>query len=439
MSWEIGLGGRFAVTRDGQKLGSPPTRLTAVLFCALVQQNGEWMSRSEIGDKLYPDSDPESKKTALRQTLSRMRHWLGDEVLRTSNGCVRIAIEKCLVNISLKDGSPARYAQIAPGFDHPWMDELRAHWSPVSQQQPRTRFQDLTHSVLRLGRQDPSMGRGLLVASSELFDHISTKDLSEMLTATAPKRGREPLAAEHLMLRSAHAFRSLAIQRAQDLGFQAWQMANQKKQVPLAATMASWLMFFATEMGDRVQSRHWLNYIDNAGAPENSKLLSINALMCFHWNWGDFGEAERHVQQGLKVIHSHSRRDQIHFFTNSSAFYSEGRQYRAAEDCLRQAESLIIPDLDLDAATGIQHAQTKLFPNIGRPEEALKIGEELATACKSLENPIHGLYASEAEARALAIIGRTRESAQAWDRLIARRAAVGSKPTTRLKRLRASC
>ncbi len=438
MTWEVGLGGRFTVKRDGLKLGPPPTRLAGVLFCGLLQQNGEWMSRSEIEDRLYPESDTESRKAALRQTLSRMKQWLGEDVLSSSHGCVKITTDKFTLDLTLNDGSPARFSQIAPGFDHPWMDELRATWSPKMVEIAKPRFRDLVQSILHLGGQDALMGRSMLLSSSDLFDHMSARDLAQMLTVTAPKSGREPLAAEHLAARSSLAFRSLAIHRGQELGFQAWQLAQKKKQLPLAATMASWLMFYATELGDRVQAREWLSYVDGAAAPGESKLLSINALMCFHWNWGNFGEAERFVRQGLKIIHAHPRRAQIHFYTNCSAFYSEGRQHRAAEDCLLQAESLLMPELDLDCKTGIQHAQVKLLPNIGRPEEALRVGEELAIACRALDNPVHGLYASEGEARALAFVGRTRESAQVWDRLLARRAAVGSKPTTRLKRLRAA-
>src|ERR1022692_2214141 len=126
MRFKVGLRSEFSLWADGQELSVAPNRSVAVLLVGLLDKEECWTSRADLSRLLYPESDTVCALNALRQTLFRLRKWLGEDVTEERFGGIRL-----IPGVMTSSWPVARITQamapedLAPGRDRPWIDAIR--------------------------------------------------------------------------------------------------------------------------------------------------------------------------------------------------------------------------------------------------------------------------------------------------------------------------
>ena len=97
-SLSIALLGAPRISVDGQPLAVDTRKATAAL--AYIALSGHAQARAVLADLLWPDSDPERSRSALRRTLSTLRGALGEERLVSDRLTVSVDLEGAYFDVA---------------------------------------------------------------------------------------------------------------------------------------------------------------------------------------------------------------------------------------------------------------------------------------------------------------------------------------------------
>jgi DNA-binding SARP family transcriptional activator len=138
----VGLLGPFRVEVGGQHIGSWRTAKVRDLMAYLVLAGDRPVSRDQIIEALWPDTDPEGGQSLLHTTLYYLRRTLkptGDEPITFAGGAYRLERTRCEVDFERfqalaagggVDGWRAAAdlyrGELLEGFDYPWCEAPRA-------------------------------------------------------------------------------------------------------------------------------------------------------------------------------------------------------------------------------------------------------------------------------------------------------------------------
>jgi ATP/maltotriose-dependent transcriptional regulator MalT len=109
------LGG-FSLSRDGQPLGfrGKVPHKPLELLKALIALGGRDVREQRLSEILWPDAEGDAAHSALKTTLSRLRHLIGEETIVVQEGRVGLVPRFCWVDTWALEGLLAQAANLGP-------------------------------------------------------------------------------------------------------------------------------------------------------------------------------------------------------------------------------------------------------------------------------------------------------------------------------------
>lgn len=411
--WQAHLGGTFTVECNGKDLGPPPSKATAVLLAGLLARPDTWIFRDELARRLYPGKPVEDAKTALRQSISRLKEWVGADAVKIEHSRLKAARKDWLVDLTLPNGQPAAAPQISPGISHPWFDQMRSHWganqdtenlSPV-----QNHFEQLVLDSIEL---DVDLARSILAGGQRIFESLEVGTQTEFLARTRPKSRSDPYAREHMEMTGTLLLRSFIVRDALAAYQRAYRMAAQARDRANAARISGLVLFTFIESGDFDSAENWNNRMRLAGG--GGQLTQINAKAAFLWNAYSLDEAIVAMKEGEAIVESADRAQQAHFWSNFAVLAAEANQRDFSELCSENARRLMNEQLDLWIKHTLLLAGGTRAMMAGNFPEAFEQLETLRRITQEQHYLIEVLYAEEALAEANARAGDLKRAAELW-------------------------
>lgn len=432
VSWQAKLGGRITVISNGIELGPPENKTVAVLLIGLLSRGADWSSREELARLLYPESDPSSRRAALRQTLFRLRRWLGESALEEVQDRIRLAHGAWSYDLVMADGEVAPTPMIAPGLAHPWVEALRLKWVPPSTTVEEDYAANFAVAVQTVASKDPDTARSILVGGANLASCLSVDTVGLLLGLTQPKDRRDPFAFEHIEMRCVLYERLGHLREAKAEQIRAYRLASQQRRHDNVIRAGAMLLFLETEDGQMGEAAAWVDYLQNSLNADTKSLFFCNARAAYLWNMHRLDEAVAQMGQAIPRVLSADRATKLHFWTNYAALSAEAGCMELGRDTLMEARSLAVPGLDVLQLTTLDFAQATGLMNAGRAEEAISLFQATRAATASRSAVLAEWYSIEGMAEALALAGRRPEGIRLWRSVEAERLSRCTRLTPRL-------
>lgn len=368
MNCIIDLRKEIRVSVDGKTVDAPyPTVATAALLVTLAESFPSSVSRLTLAKAVHPEQHHALAQNALRQTLHRLRKWLGPEFIRAAKQQVALVGDWQVLHPK-EFGAKIGDLPSHPVFDR-YLQEARAESAPVGS----SKLFDL---VIDLARQDVDIARDVLVSAPVLIESCSEVEVWRMFQATRPSKANSTRAAEYFILRSQQAMRFADFNRAIEDAINGYRIARHSNRRTLLAEAASMILFHCLEAGDMDQASFWLSELFDLQSVVSTRVLAINAEIAFYWNAGDVERAAVNILRGKRAVKRASRRTKLHFYVNASVFKAENRQPNEAVDFLELAESLAVPGFDIASSQMVRLAKGEIELASGNPARAISICQE---------------------------------------------------------------
>ncbi len=334
MAWCAKLGGQLTVVRDGLVLGPPPTRLAAVLLIGLLSRQSEWVARRTAANRLYPAEDESQARQALRQTLHRLREWLGAEAIEATADHLRVD-GQWSIDLMLPDGKAATFGLIASELDHEWIDEVRLNWSRDAVNQLGDADKAFFDLILSTAVLDPDAARAMLPMGRPNLCRFDPSTLAQVLTATRPANPDAPFAAAYYEIRGMYEGASCNFRIAIQFLEKAFRIATAQGQHKDANRAAGHLLYCHIECGDEAAANVWSSRLRHS--PWNA-LFSNGAIASEMWNRNDHAGAIEFMLSSEHLLKSAAREERLHFWSNLSILAAEASDTttsrKAADACL---------------------------------------------------------------------------------------------------------
>lgn len=422
MNWTARIGHSIEVRSGNRDLGPAPQASVAILFLALARRGESWSERSEVCAQLYPDRPD---RAALRQTLARLRKWLGEGALEEDRARFRL--------------SPGRWGieffeLPLGGLRHPWLLELQQDRAgvPLAPDEPSPIGPALAGALLYLARRDIEGARSMLVAIGSLAFYMPHREMERLFLDLRPRDRRDSNATEFFELQAYWAILQGHLSKSIDLYARALRIARHRKHRPSIIRVESLLILALLEagkVGEAAEIRAESSCNLNA---RSSPLLAHNTEGMFLWNSGLFEAAVASLSRARRQISSSGRSERLHFLSNFAVLCSEAGAFDLMDELVAEAEELLIPDMDwlarsnLDLATGLAMAVRERDP-----AGLQKLLRSPRSPSPTLE-ALHQLYFREASAEAMAALGKSEEARLNWARCVEQRHQFGGRLTPRL-------
>src|ERR1044072_669385 len=316
---------------DGLGLGPPATRLAAALLIGLLSRRGEWVARRTAASRLYPGEDETQARQALRQTLHRLRGWLGTEAIEATTAHLRVE-SNWSIDLLLPDGKAATFGLIAGELDHEWIDEVRLNWSRSAVSQLGSADKAYFELILSTAALDPDAARSMLPMGRPNLCRCDPSTLAQVLMATRPPNPDAPFAAADYEIRGMYEGASCNFPIALKFLEKAYRIATAQGQHKDANRVAGHLLYCLIESGDEAAANVWASRLRNS--PWNA-LFSHNAIASEMWNRNDHAGATQPTLPSDRPPSAATREERLHFWSNLSilaAEASDATTSRHAED-----------------------------------------------------------------------------------------------------------
>ncbi len=430
MTFVVRLGGRFSVLRDGEILPPPPTQSCGVMLLGLLSSGDAWLGRDSTARKLYPRSNPQAARTALRQTLRRSRSWLGKDAIEADLGHLRLC-GSWSIDLGLADLAKAEGAQIAPGLDHPWVEEVRRHWSP-KKGDLAARDRSFVDAVCATARCDVDNARALLLGGSSFLWQLPVSDVAGMLDLTRPIHARVPSYSGYLEVKGLFEMYSCSFDAAVKDLIRAHQVEVKDGQRKNARRIAQSLLFCLLDGGRMEEARQWrLRLLQDY----RFDLRSTIAVSAEAWNRADRGEALEIMRQGESFAPFASRHDRLHFLTNFAILAAESRETALSNELADRCRAEGLSELDNRWNQALSYSQAIQCMTAGDTNRAISLLE--ATWAGSGGWPLHIVYGKESLALAHALKGERNAATRLWSEVHMMRTMAGGALNPRLQELSA--
>lgn len=430
MTFVVRVGGRFSVLRDGEHLPPPPTQSCGVMLLGLLSSGEAWLDRDSTARKLYPRSNPQAARTALRQTLRRSRSWLGEEAIESDLGHLRLC-GTWSIDLGLNDLAKAEGAQIAPGLDHPWVEEIRRDWSP-GKGDLAARDRSFVDAVCATAKCDVDNARALLLGGSSFLWQLPVADVAGMLDLTRPINSRSPSYSGYLEIRGLFEMYSCSFDSAVKDLIRAHQAELKDGQRKNARRIAQSLLFCLLDGGRMEEARQWrLRLLQDYRAD----LRSTIAIAAEAWNRADRGEALEIMREGDSLAPVASRHDRLHFLTNFSILAAEKKEVALSKELADRCHCEGLSELDTRWNLALSYARAIQCLAEGDTTQAISLLQ--ATWAGSEGWPLHIVYGKESLALAHALKGEKNAATRLWNEVRMTRTMAGGTLNPRLQELSA--
>lgn len=405
---DIWMAGKLEVKpQGGDALTSPPTRVSAVMLVLLAERYPEWVSRRELGDALHADSPKPKRNTAVRQTLARLKRWLPDGSVVIERDSIRLARPwRILIGGSTGLG-------IAPGIEHPWMDEFRRRHTPEAAVEELSPEGLLFQVVAEVAKTDRDAARSILCAAPEIALLLPARDFVWAVGATRPDSRHEPNAIEHDMLVGSASYMSADVPEALRHFLRAHSNAAKHRDIPNMAKASAQAMFALLEMGDLESAAEWLERLTKADREQTMRLLSLNAKAAFFWNSHLVPEALATLRSAERYADVASRVEQLHYFSNLAVLEAEAGEVTEAMISIERARSLIAGPWDRTFQWNLMLAEAEVRANEGNAEANAIIDQALLETSIP-EATLSNWYVRELQAEIAAKSGATAHAQTLW-------------------------
>ena len=433
-SWEVSIDSEFRVLVDGTPLADPPNRTVATLLLALMHVAPNPLTRTEIARRLHGGKDGVSGNNALRQSLFRLRAWLGPELCSVDKDRVGLVGDEFRFNAEPIDGRGNR--GFFPDLDHPWVEEFRRHHRLQSGQSdptdPMTRWAEVIRDV---AQSDLDAARGLLVGGPGFIDRLDVGLATELFELTRPRIQTDSWSWEHSMLygeKLSHSNRfAEGLAHIAEGARIAHRLDNPFLFERSTLSYAGWLIEIGNVAGAGrrlarlKESRHSFNALDRA-----------NSLACYHWNLTHWELARAEFQKGMKLLDRSSAVQQQHFLRNYAYFAAELGLTQEFEESSSACAGLVAGPTAkhmlfvLDCARAIHRArEVDLYD--GLEQISLLIESDFASvqSCQQL-------YLHEAAATIESRLGNATSARNRWRKAEQMRTEHGGRLTPRLQAMR---
>lgn len=392
------------MARGSRVLPPPPTRVSAVALVGLCLAGEAWSTRASVARRLYPDSDPDHQRVALRQTLARLRSWLGADSLEATRTHVRLA-----------PGFSLRIEDERLGClpEHPWLDSVRQERRDGSVSPSAAPESSFARLVEEVAREDRDEARLLLLGGANLALRLSPADMDLLLATTRPHDRREPGVFGYLMLLADVRHRSMAWSKSVQASLSAEREANHRKSRHAAVQAMATRLFTLCELGQMGQAAELAGVLESRAGAFPREGEAPNALACFQWNSGDLRSARATMEAMERVEPSWTRASRMHYWANRAVLAGETRDAGLVAVCSERLASLSGDSDSRRLRVPEEVARARMWELKGDPASA---AAQLTFVAQRLESgwPIDRLYVLEALAEMHARAGSHALAAHAW-------------------------
>ena len=425
---DIWLAGKVEVRPlGGSALPAPPARRCTVLLTYLAERYPNWTSRKEIGEAIHPDSTSSKRQGSVRQTLSRLRSWLPDNSIEFEQKNVRLTKPWRLL---LGD---AEGLMIAPGLDHPWMDEFRLRHSSEPKAQPQGSERLLFETIASLSKTNPEVARNLLCAAPEIALMLPRSELAWVIGVTKPRSRSEPNAAEHDLLIGESHLAVADIKEAIHSYLRAYKTAVNHRNVTNMARASAQVMFAFLESGDMDSATEWLERLTKADREQSMRLLVLNAKAAFFWNSHLVPEALATLRSAERYATGASRVEKLHYYANLAVLEAEAGDQEAANETIETARAMITDPSHRGFRWNLMIAEAEIRANEGNHAEANAIIDQALLETSNSEATLANWYVRELQAEVAAIAGATARAHSLWRHVESERTSRNLALTPRLQ------
>lgn len=435
--WQIRLGGRYEVQRGDEDLGPPPTQCTATLLAVLALRGEAWTGREECAVRLYPDSPGAAALNALRQTIFRLRRWLGFGAVESNGHRLRLRPGAVRVDVRLTDGREASGALIAPGISHPWLDAIRdevgchAPTVPAAIPSPADAYVLAVEEVCAV---DVDAARCLLLGGREIAQTVDPDRMLELMRRTRPRRRTDTCAVEHFEFQAELLYRDLALQAARSVLRKAHRLAVWRGDRLASLRTEAMLGFALMESGlvDEADAiARELSSKSRRGGAVNVICQSYAAELL--WCRARFAEALAVLAETRRCVDPLERHAQFGFWCNYALLAAEAGELERAQEGTEFAKRLCNPHMDRWATLMLGLVEGEELMARRCPEEAIQRLKAVGARARIEGFPLRSLYAREAEAEAWARVGKPNQALSVWRSAEAVRRRAGLVQTPRLQ------
>ncbi|MBX3111611.1 MAG: hypothetical protein KF857_06340 [Fimbriimonadaceae bacterium] len=411
----IKLGHDRRAWRGGEELLHPPTRATEQLLYYLAEKFPARLERRAVAARLYPEASERAAFNALRQTVHRLKQWLGAEAVVSD--AKSIGLSPDLWEVESQEVEPGTYV-------------LKQDDKPVN----TGSFKDL---VMHMATLDKEVARGLLLGGREIAINLNLPDLYDLLKAATPTSMKEAGAYEHLAFYGRYFHKTALFNKAIAAHTRVYRHAGQNRRHALMSNAAAWLLFTYVEMGDMATARQWLPEVVGSDRSHAGRLFAANAMACCLWNDMEIDDTYAEFEKAAKVIYSASRSDQSHYWSNYAVFAAESGRFALSEECQERAASLRVSGLDTVSKGNCLLASALCQRHAGDFAGAVSTLEQYRAEEAARGQELGVVYANEALAETRAMMGQHLLARKLWATAERTRAAGGGMLTPRLKAMRA--
>jgi hypothetical protein len=396
------LGPDLRAVVDGQAMGPAPNERTAALAMLIGQRFGDRLPRRALARQIHPSSEVTDPMAALRQTLLRLRNWLGRNALEADAKSIA-ARGSWIIEAAVRDNEIP-----ASAYRHPVFDSYRTPLSRIGLPSVLQQFDDAVRAVASVDRTE---ARGMLVGAPGVIRSFPPQAMLDLLDVSRPRRPSEAFAFEHSELVCWALSAAGLLDEAEEVMRHALATAKRLNRPVQVARAQALLLFIALETGNLRQADQLLNAI--AGDFGHHRLLVDNAMIAYAWNTGRLDQALSMARERSTTIRRETVTDRIHFWSNLAVLAAEAEDVQAALQAAATGESLLPEGLHAQARWNLRLARLRVLAE-SDPQHSV---EGLAAAVRDLHEQgrwLQEAYAREALAVALCKSGDRQGAEHEW-------------------------
>jgi tetratricopeptide (TPR) repeat protein len=419
VSGRIAIGSTLEIHIKGVKVTTPqPTAATAAALILLAHASPKFVERKVLARKIYPGQEIEAANNALRQTLYRLRQWLGPDLIITQKSSLKLS------GTWLLQWSDAADDPI--DLIHPALERIQ----PQNQrplQTPSLESHSITDLIIHLSHHDQNIAREVLVASGPLLESSLREPVLQAFKACKPLHNREPRTIEYFHFHAIQSARFGNFRKAASSCERAFRIARHQNKRTLQAETSAGNLFYNLESGNIESARNWLAILKGMQSIVSTRLLLINAETAYHWNLQDGKSAMQHIQRGIKETRTATRRAKVHFYCNAAVCYAEFNELEKAASSLAVARQILSPGIDIWHVQIADIAQTEILLRSNQVDQALAAAQANLDYSLQTDYPGIQLYLHSQLARIYKKLGNIELAKSTWHKLeLTRRASGGT-------------
>jgi len=419
------LGPDLRACVDGQEVGVAPNERVAALALLIGQRAGDTLPRRALARQIHPSSEVSDPMGALRQTLLRLRNWLGRDALAADAKSIA-ALGRWTIETAVRENELP-----ASAYRHPVFEPYRSESDPEGLPKVLQQFDEAVRLVALVDRGE---ARGRLGGAPGVIRSFPPASGLALLEVSPPQRPSDVLAFEHAELTCWALNAAGLLDEAEELMRRSLANARRLNRPAQVARALALLLFNSLETGNLKYAEQLLGTI--SGKFGHHRLLVDNAMIAYAWNTGRLDRALEMARDRARAIRKETVSDRVHFWSNMAMLSAEAGDAQTAIQSALAGESLLAEGLHAQARWNLRLARLQVLVE-SDPVHAVVGLEQVADLLQVEGRFLQEAYAREALAVALAQAGEVSAAREAWRASEAARLSRGWKLNPRHLRIRA--